>query len=96
MDIVLFNPAPRSGFQAHRRVELPLSVLSPATPLDREGHRVTIVDQFGNPNWEREFEAADEAVLVNAGSALRRRAEARGYRTAEWRNISPARPVQSP
>ena len=43
-----------------------------------------------------DFEAADEAVLVNAGSALRRRAEARGYRTAEWRNISPARPVQSP
>lgn len=57
-DVVLFNPAPRSGFQAHRRVELPLSVLCPATPLDRQGYRVRIVDQFANPHWEREFEAA--------------------------------------
>jgi radical SAM superfamily enzyme YgiQ (UPF0313 family) len=67
MDIVLFNPAPRSGFQAHRRVELPLSVLSPASPLDREGHRVTIVDQFGNPDWEREFHAALERRPVCLG-----------------------------
>lgn len=58
MHVVLFNPAPRSGFQAHRRVELPLSVLCPATPLDRAGYRVTIVDQFASPEWEREFEAA--------------------------------------
>ena len=57
-DVVLFNPAPRSGFQAHRRVELPLSVLCPATPLDRLGYRVRIVDQFANPHWEREFRDA--------------------------------------
>ena len=41
------------------------------------------------------FEAVEEAVLVNAAPALRRRAQARGYRTAEWRNKSPATPVHS-
>jgi len=40
------------------------------------------------------FEAADEAVLVNARPALRRKAESRGFRTAEWRNKPPAPPVQ--
>lgn len=58
MHIVLFNPAPRSGFQAHRRVELPLSVLCPATPLDRQGYTVKIVDQFADPNWQQAFDAA--------------------------------------
>jgi radical SAM superfamily enzyme YgiQ (UPF0313 family) len=58
MNVVMFNPAPRSGFQAYRRVELPLSVLCPASPLDREGYRVTIIDQFANPHWERDFRAA--------------------------------------
>ena len=56
--VLLFNPAPRSGFQAHRRVELPLSVLCPASPLARQGYRVTIVDQFADPQWERRFEEA--------------------------------------
>jgi HAD superfamily hydrolase (TIGR01490 family) len=41
------------------------------------------------------FEAVEEAVLVNAGPALRRRAAARGYRTAEWRNKMPPGPVHS-
>jgi anaerobic magnesium-protoporphyrin IX monomethyl ester cyclase len=58
MNVVMFNPAPRSGFQAHRRVELPLSVLCPASPLDRQGYQVMIVDQFANPNWERDFRNA--------------------------------------
>jgi anaerobic magnesium-protoporphyrin IX monomethyl ester cyclase len=56
--IVMFNPAPRSGTQAHRRVELPLSLLCPATPLDREGYRVTIVDQFADPEWKARFDSA--------------------------------------
>ena len=56
--VVLFNPAPRAGFQAHRRVELPLSVLCPATPLDLQGYRVHIVDQFANPNWEANLDKA--------------------------------------
>ena len=58
MNVVMFNPAPRSGLQAHRRVELPLSVLCPATPLDREGYHVTIVDQFADPDWESHFHRA--------------------------------------
>ena len=55
MDIVLFNPAPRSGKQVQRRVELPLSLLCPATPLDRQGYRIKIIDEFANPIWKREL-----------------------------------------
>lgn len=58
MKVLLLNPAPRSGMQAHRRVELPLSVLCPATPLVHEGHDVTIVDQFADPGWEAKFRRA--------------------------------------
>lgn len=50
-DIILFNPAPRSGKQVQRRVELPLSLLCPATPLDRRGYRIKIIDEFANPAW---------------------------------------------
>ncbi len=50
--VVLFNPAPRSGFQAHRRVELPLNLLHTATPLVHAGFRVKIIDQFADPRWE--------------------------------------------
>lgn len=55
--VLLFNPAPRRGVQAHRRVELPLSLLCPATTLDRLGYRVRIVDQFADPDWEQALEA---------------------------------------
>lgn len=55
MDIVLFNPSPRSGKQVQRRVELPLSLLCPATPLDRQGYRIKIIDEFANPFWKREL-----------------------------------------
>ncbi|HEX7408151.1 MAG TPA: radical SAM protein [Candidatus Binatia bacterium] len=55
MDIVLFNPAPRRGWQVQRRVELPLSLLCPATPLDGEGYRIKIIDEFANPRWKREL-----------------------------------------
>ena len=55
MDIVLFNPAPRSGKQVQRRVELPLSLLCPATPLDRQGYRIKIIDEFANPFWRQEL-----------------------------------------
>jgi phosphatidylglycerophosphatase C len=41
------------------------------------------------------FEAVEEPALVNAGPGLRREAEKRGYRTAEWRNKTPLAPVQS-
>jgi len=55
---LLFNPAPRRGWQPHRRVELPLNLLFPATALLREGYRVRIVDQYGDPGWEEKFEEA--------------------------------------
>ncbi|MFC1850576.1 B12-binding domain-containing radical SAM protein, partial [candidate division CSSED10-310 bacterium] len=53
--IVLFNPAPRSGYQTPRRVELPLGLLSIATPLDREGYDVTIIDEFADPDWKKKL-----------------------------------------
>ncbi len=56
MDIILFNPAPRSGKQVQRRIELPLSLLCPATPLDRKGYRIKIIDEFANPHWKRELQ----------------------------------------
>lgn len=55
MDIILFNPAPRSGKQVQRRVELPLSLLCPATPLDRQGYRIKIIDEFANASWKQEL-----------------------------------------
>jgi len=58
VDIVLFNPAPRSGWQAQRRVELPLSLLCPATPLARQGYGIKIIDEFANPHWKKELREA--------------------------------------
>jgi radical SAM superfamily enzyme YgiQ (UPF0313 family) len=58
VDIVLFNPAPRSGWQAQRRVELPLSLLCPATPLARKGYDIKIIDEFANPHWKKELREA--------------------------------------
>jgi len=55
MDVVLFNPAPRSGWQPHRRVDLPLNLLHPATPLVHAGYRVKIVDQFADPHWKEKL-----------------------------------------
>jgi radical SAM superfamily enzyme YgiQ (UPF0313 family) len=56
--VILFNPAPRKGFQAHRRVELPLNLLHTATPLVNAGCRVKVIDQFADPRWERKLENA--------------------------------------
>lgn len=67
MNVLLFNPAPRRGFQAHRRVELPLSLLCPATPLDRLGYKVTIIDQFADPDWESKFRLAMEDKPICMG-----------------------------
>lgn len=53
--VVLFNPAPRSGWQAQRRVEVPLSLLCTATPLDRQGYSIKIIDQFADPAWKNKF-----------------------------------------
>ncbi len=56
--VVLFNPAPRKGFQAHRRVELPLNLLHTATPLVHAGYRVKVIDQFADPGWEPKLREA--------------------------------------
>jgi len=62
----------------------------------RAAHPALSVVAYANAGSDfPHFRAADEAVLVNAGPHLRRRAESLGYRTAEWRNKSPAGPVQS-
>ncbi len=58
LDVLLFNPAPRSGWQPHRRVELPLNLLFPATSLVQAGYKVKIVDQFADPEWELKFKEA--------------------------------------
>ena len=64
MNVVLYNPAPRSGWQAQRRIELPLSLICPATPLDRQGYRVRIVEAFDNPRWKSELnQALDEKPI---------------------------------
>ncbi len=51
---------------------------------------------YGNARSDfAHFAAVEEPVLVNAGAALRRAAAVRGYGVQEWRNKSPAAPVQS-
>lgn len=60
MNVILFNPAPRSGWQPHRRVELPLNLLYPATPLVQSGYGVHIIDQYADPRWEEALERALE------------------------------------
>ena len=93
--VVLFNPAPRSGFQAHRRVELPLSLICPATRLDLQGYTVRIIDQFGNPNWEQELQAALSrkpicfGVTSMTGPQLLRAVEA----SKRFKELYPDRPV---
>jgi radical SAM superfamily enzyme YgiQ (UPF0313 family) len=56
--IVLLHPAPRSGWQLHRRVEFPLGLLHTATPVDRLGYKVRIIDQYADPAWKSELEDA--------------------------------------
>jgi phosphatidylglycerophosphatase C len=62
----------------------------------RARHPGLPVTAYGNAESDfSHFAVADDAVLVNAGPALRRRAEARGFNTAEWRNKTLDSPVQS-
>jgi phosphatidylglycerophosphatase C len=51
---------------------------------------------YGNARSDFDHLAAvEEPMLVNGGPSLRRDAERKGFRTGEWRNKSPDRPVQS-
>jgi len=71
MDVLMFNPAPRSGWQAQRRVEVPLSLLAPATPLDRQGYRIRIIDQYADPDWRSEFlKALDQKPICFAVTCM--------------------------
>ena len=54
-DIVLFHPAPRSGWQAQRRVELPLGLLCLATSLALQGYKIRIIDGFASSTWKSEL-----------------------------------------
>lgn len=64
MNILLFNPAPRSGWQAQRRVELPLGLLCVATGLARQGYGVRIIDGFAAKGWKKDLlEALREKPL---------------------------------
>jgi radical SAM superfamily enzyme YgiQ (UPF0313 family) len=65
--IVLFNPAPRSGWQVQRRIELPLGLLCVATPLDRAGWDVCIVEEYGNRRWRTELVEALRGECVCFG-----------------------------
>lgn len=67
MKVVLFNPAPRSGWQVQRRIELPLGLLCVATPLDRAGWEVRIVEEYGNRCWRQELTEALKGELVCFG-----------------------------
>ena len=75
----------RRGVEKRRRVE----ALRAARPTLRLVAYANAASDFPH------FEAVEEAVLVNAAPALRRQAEARGYRTAEWRDKSQSTPVHS-
>jgi phosphatidylglycerophosphatase C len=62
----------------------------------RARHPGSRLTAYGNARSDFEhFAVADEPVLVNAGSWLRREAASRGYGTLEWRNKLPPAPVQS-
>jgi radical SAM superfamily enzyme YgiQ (UPF0313 family) len=68
--VVLFNPAPRSGWQVQRRIELPLGLLCVATPLDSAGWDVRIVEEYGNRRWRTELVEAlrEECVCFGVTS----------------------------
>jgi HAD superfamily phosphoserine phosphatase-like hydrolase len=56
----------------------------------RRRHPDARLTAYGNARSDFEhFDAADEAVLVNAPALLRHEAARRGYQVAEWRNKQP-------
>ena len=53
--VVLFFPSYKFGGSVQSRTELPLSLLSIGTPLDRAGYTVRIIDQRIEPDWKAMF-----------------------------------------
>ena len=55
-NIILFNPSPWTGFSLYKRRVLPLSLMHLASPLEKLGYSVTIIDQFSDPHWKRKLD----------------------------------------
>jgi radical SAM superfamily enzyme YgiQ (UPF0313 family) len=53
--IVLFCPSHKFGGSVQPRIELPLGLLTIATPLDRAGYHIKIIDQRVDKHWRREL-----------------------------------------
>jgi anaerobic magnesium-protoporphyrin IX monomethyl ester cyclase len=65
--VVLFNPAHKFGGPVQPRIELPLNLLTVATPLDRAGYTVKIVDQRVQPDWREILEEELRHGLICVG-----------------------------
>ncbi|MGD9015034.1 MAG: radical SAM protein [Candidatus Omnitrophota bacterium] len=50
--VILIYPSDRFGGAVQPRIELPLAMLTIATPLDRAGYRVKIIDQRLDRHWK--------------------------------------------
>ena len=68
--VVLFYPHQKFGGSVQPRTELPLSLLTIATPLDRAGYRVKIIDQRIDERWRTTLadEIAQKPICVGVSS----------------------------
>ncbi len=75
--VVLVYPQHATGWQAQPRVELPFGLLCIATPADRAGYQVKIIDQRIEPNWrsilikELEYDPICIGITSMTGPQLR-------------------------
>jgi anaerobic magnesium-protoporphyrin IX monomethyl ester cyclase len=53
--VTLFCPSHKIGGSVQPRIELPLGLLSIATPLDRDGYHIKIIDQRIDKNWREKL-----------------------------------------
>ena len=69
-NIVLFYPSHKFGMSVQPRIELPLSLLTIATPLDRAGYGVSIIDQRVDPLWKKHLteEIKKQPICVGISS----------------------------
>lgn len=65
--VVLFNPGHKFGGPVQPRIELPLNLLTVATPLDRAGYTVKIIDQRVQLNWREMLEEELRQGLICVG-----------------------------
>ncbi len=69
-NIVLFYPSNKLGMSVQPRIELPLSLLTITTPLDRAGYEVSIIDQRVDPLWKEHLteEIQKQPICVGISS----------------------------